>query len=97
MYPETQKPLTQGKVRLTVKQSAVNVLDALAQGTISGGKLAFNIALMLISFLSVVALLNAIMGGIGYLIGFPQLSLDLIFSYLFSPISFLMVINFFVF
>ncbi len=39
-----------------------NVLGAIARGTIDGGQLAFNVAIMLISFLALIALLNGIMG-----------------------------------
>ena len=41
-----------------------NLIGAIARGTIDGGQLAFNVAIMLISFLALVGLVNAIMHGI---------------------------------
>jgi CNT family concentrative nucleoside transporter len=41
-----------------------NFIAAIARGTIDGGQLAFNVAIMLISFVALVGLFNAIMLGI---------------------------------
>ncbi|MEM9015556.1 MAG: nucleoside transporter C-terminal domain-containing protein [Verrucomicrobiota bacterium] len=51
-----------------------NALDALAQGTIDGLKLALNVAAMLIVFVAVIALLNAILGWFGGLGGSEEKS-----------------------
>ncbi len=39
-----------------------NLIGAIARGTIDGGKLAMNVAIMLISFLALVALLDSLLG-----------------------------------
>ena len=66
LVPETEKPATLGTVRMTADEEHKNenLIGAVARGTIDGGSLAFNVAIMLISFLAIVGLLNAIMLGI---------------------------------
>ena len=63
--PETEKPATMGTVHLKVEQTDVNVIDAAGRGTTEGLHLAMNVAAMLISFLALVALLNALLGALG--------------------------------
>jgi CNT family concentrative nucleoside transporter len=58
--------------------------------SIHGLKLVGNIAAMLIAFLALVALVNAVLGWFGSVIGLPQLSLELIFSFLLAPVAWLM-------
>jgi len=60
--PETELPETMGTVKLDVERTDVNVIDAAGRGTGEGLHLAMNVAAMLISFLSLVALLNALLG-----------------------------------
>jgi len=90
--PETGVPETMGTVRLKVKQTDVNVIDAIGRGTGEGLHLALNVGAMLISFLALVALLNAGLGllgeGLQRTLGFGAgLSLQLILGYVFSPIA----------
>ena len=78
--PETGVPETMGTVRLQVPKTDVNVIDAVGRGTGEGLHLALNVGAMLISFLSLIALLNAILGLAG-------LSLQQIFGWAFAPIA----------
>ncbi len=66
LVPETEQPATAGTVRMPPNEEHTNdnFIAAIARGTIDGGKLAFNVAIMLISFLALVGLMNAIMLGI---------------------------------
>ena len=57
--PETEKPETRGTVKLVVERTDVNVIDAAGRGTSEGLHLALNVAAMLISFVALIALLNA--------------------------------------
>jgi CNT family concentrative nucleoside transporter len=84
--PETGEPETMGTVKLVVEKTDVNVIDAVGRGTGEGLHLALNVGAMLISFLALVALLNAVLGLIGQPFGFP-LSLQLILGWVFSPIA----------
>jgi CNT family concentrative nucleoside transporter len=93
--PETEKPATAGKVDIKVEKTAVNVIDAAAQGAGDGLHLALNIGAMLIAFLALIAMLNGILGwvhglpGMGWLPG----SLQQIFAVIFAPIAWLMGVS----
>jgi concentrative nucleoside transporter, CNT family len=78
--PETEVPKTMGAVRLEVEQTDVNVIDAAGRGTGEGLHLALNVGAMLISFLALVALVNALLGLVG-------LSLQQIFGWVFAPVA----------
>ena len=78
--PETGVPETMGTVRLEVPRSDVNVIDAIGRGTGEGLHLALNVGAMLISFLALIAMFNAILGLVG-------LSLQEIFGWVFAPIA----------
>jgi CNT family concentrative nucleoside transporter len=95
LVPETQVPATAGTVR--IPQSALhkeeNLLGAIARGTMDGGRLAFNVAIMLISFLALVALANGMIGGlhnwlVPHHIPFP-VSLNAILGFFFAPVAWL--------
>lgn len=66
LVPETEVPATLGTVHIPTEDEHKNenLIGAIARGTIDGGQLAFNVAIMLISFLAIVGLINAIMHGI---------------------------------
>jgi CNT family concentrative nucleoside transporter len=90
--PETSEPETMGTVRLAIEKTDVNVIDAVGRGTGEGLHLALNVGAMLISFLALVALLNAALGllgdGLQRVAGVGAgLSLQLILGYVFAPIA----------
>lgn len=66
-----------------------NVIDAAAAGASDGLRLALNVGAMLIAFISLIALLNLILGSLGGLLGFPDLTFELILGYVFAPVMFL--------
>jgi CNT family concentrative nucleoside transporter len=78
--PETEVPETMGAVTLKHDKTDVNIIDAAGRGTSEGLMLALNVGAMLISFLALIALLNAILGLAG-------LSLQQIFGWVFAPIA----------
>ena len=67
--PETEQPETLGTVKLEVEKTDVNVVDAAGRGTSEGLHLALNVGAMLISFLALVALTNALLGAVGVVHG----------------------------
>ena len=81
--PETEVPETMGTVKLEIERTDVNVIDAAGRGTSEGLALALNVGAMLISFLALVALVNALLGLAG-------LSLQQIFGWVFAPIAWAM-------
>ncbi len=95
LVPETEKPATEGTVHLPegAENKEENLIGSIARGTIDGGRLAFNVGIMLISFLALIALLNGILGGLHTWLGwhhipFPH-SLDSILGFFFAPIAWL--------
>jgi CNT family concentrative nucleoside transporter len=83
LVPETEKPKTMGTVRLEVERTDVNVIDAAGRGTGEGLHLALNVGAMLISFLALIALVNA-------MLGLVHLSLEQIFGWIFAPVAWAM-------
>jgi concentrative nucleoside transporter, CNT family len=81
--PETGSPKTMGTVKLDVPKTDVNVIDAAGRGTGEGLHLALNVGAMLISFLALVALVNACLGLVG-------LSMQQVLGWAFSPVAWAM-------
>jgi CNT family concentrative nucleoside transporter len=90
LWPETQEPQTRGQAKTAIQRTWVNPVDAAAAGAADGLKLALNVAAMLIAFLALLALLNGVLGLLGKAVGWPQVSLELLFSYLFAPAAWLL-------
>jgi CNT family concentrative nucleoside transporter len=78
--PETGVPETLGTVKLEIERTDVNVIDAAGRGTSEGLQLAINVGAMLISFVALIAMTNALLGVVG-------LSMQQIFGWVFAPIA----------
>ncbi|MHB1793674.1 MAG: NupC/NupG family nucleoside CNT transporter [Acidobacteriaceae bacterium] len=97
LVPETAVPATAGHVIMPVSEETLekkeNLLGAVARGTMDGGRLAFNVAIMLISFLALVAMINGAMGGIRHWLGLYRLpfpsSLNAVLGFFFAPVAWL--------
>ena len=97
ILPETKK--VNKKMKLAEGESlGSNVFDSIALGTIQGVKLAVNVGAMILVFVAFIALINEILNLIGQYTGFNEalsdstniytnLSLEMIFGYLFAPIA----------
>lgn len=94
LIPETEKSETQGVSKVELPKESVNMIDAAARGAGEGLTLALNVGAMLLAFIALIAMLNTGLGWIGGLFGFPDLSFELISSYLFAPFAFLMGVPF---
>ncbi len=90
MVPEMEESTTAGIVKVDLPKVADNVIDAAATGASDGLKLAVNVAAMLLSFIALIAMLNGILGGLGGLVGYPNLSFELIMGYVNAPIAWLL-------
>jgi concentrative nucleoside transporter, CNT family len=93
--PEVDKPETAGRVDIKVEKTAVNVIDAAAQGAGDGLHLALNIGAMLIAFLALIAMVNGALGWVNTLPGMAWMpdSLQRIFGVLFAPVAWLMGVS----
>jgi CNT family concentrative nucleoside transporter len=91
LVPETEVPATEGQVVVPKDElhKEENLIGAIARGTIDGGKLAMNVAIMLISFLALVALLDMLLAWIhGGAPWFPS-SLGQILGFVGAPVAWL--------
>lgn len=81
--PQTEKIQELGEVKMDRKGDNENVLDALASGALDGMNMAMVIGASLIAIISIVALINGILG-------IFNISLETILSYVFAPMGYLM-------
>ena len=93
--PETEKPATAGKVEIKVEKTAVNVIDAAAQGAGDGLRLALNIGAMLIAFIALIAMVNGILGWVHTFafLGWVPPTLEKIFGVIFAPLAWIMGVS----
>jgi CNT family concentrative nucleoside transporter len=89
MLPETETPETLGAAEIEIPRTTRNLLDAIATGTIDGVRLAVNVGAMLIVFMALTALLNALLGWAGAQFSI-ELSLERIFGWVFAPLAWAM-------
>ena len=85
LYPQTET--FNDDIEKVEREKPSNVLDAAAAGASSGMQLALNVGAMLIAFVALIALINGMLGGIGGWIGMPDLSLGMIFGWVFRPLA----------
>jgi CNT family concentrative nucleoside transporter len=103
MYPEAEEPVTRGTLKVAVEKVDANVIDAAARGAGEGLHLAMNVGAMLLAFIALIALLNALIGwiggithltdffqNIGWLAPAQTLNLDAILGWIFAPLAWLM-------
>jgi len=91
LVPETEQSLTAGRVEMPPMEKESNLLGAIARGTGDGLNLALNVGAMLITFIALLALLNAMMGGVHnwpHMGWFPA-SMQTLFGWIFSPVAWL--------
>lgn len=89
MKPETDTPDDSELSDEDDVEKPANIIDAAASGASSGMKLAANVGAMLLAFIALIAMVNGIMGWVGGFFDYPDLSLEMILGYLFSPLAFL--------
>uniref|UniRef100_A0A8C6Y8X6 Solute carrier family 28 member 3 n=1 Tax=Naja naja TaxID=35670 RepID=A0A8C6Y8X6_NAJNA len=93
-WPETEKPQINAQQDTKMeKGEARNLLEAASQGASAAIPLVANIAVNLIAFLALLAFFNAVLSWLGNMFDYPQLSFEIICSYLFMPFSFMMGVD----
>lgn len=85
LVPQTEQ-FNDDMTKVELEQPS-NILDAAAAGASSGLQLALNVGAMMIAFVALIALLNGILGGIGGWFDMPELSLGMIFGWIFKPLA----------
>ncbi|MFD1161822.1 NupC/NupG family nucleoside CNT transporter [Hwangdonia seohaensis] len=97
LYPQTENVNTD--VKVSQEKIGSNFLDAIANGTTEGLKLAVNVGAMLLVFVAFIAMFNGILGWVGDVTAlngwiasntsYQSLSLELILGYIFAPLMWL--------
>jgi CNT family concentrative nucleoside transporter len=90
MIPETQTPQTYSGEHAAAPHTSVNVIDAAAQGAIAGLRLAAYVGALLLAFVALIALINAIIGGLGSLVGVEGLSMQSLLGAALAPVAWLL-------
>jgi CNT family concentrative nucleoside transporter len=70
-------------------EQPANLIMAAAQGAQTGVKLAVAVGAMVLAFVALVALANGLLGGLGNLVGIPDLSFQRLVGYVFAPVMYL--------
>lgn len=78
VWPETEESSTKGAVTLEVKKVHANLLDAISHGASDGLKVSLNVIAMLIGFIALIALVNAVLIKIGVLLSMTGMNLSFI-------------------
>lgn len=97
LYPQTED--IDKEIKVTHDQIGSNILDAIANGTTEGLKLAVNVGAMLLVFLAFIAMINGILGWFGDVTtlnewvaantAYKEFSLEFILGYAFAPLMWL--------
>jgi len=97
LFPQTEAINTD--VNVSSDKIGSNILDAIANGTTEGLRLAVNVGAMLLVFVAFIAMINGILGWIGdvttindWMVAntpYKSLSLEFILGYIFSPLMWL--------
>jgi len=91
VIPETGTPKNASEhIDFDGDEKPANVIDAAASGAVSGMKLAVNIGAMLIAFIALIALLNGAFGGISSMLGLPEVTIETMLGYVFSPVAYVL-------
>ena len=102
VFPETQESQTKGEVKIEIKKTNVNVIDAAAHGASDGLRIGLNVVAMLIAFIAIIALINVVLGLLGGQlfswgmrldqigVDLKHLSLEQLFGVVFTPIAFML-------
>jgi concentrative nucleoside transporter, CNT family len=87
LVPETESPVTSGKVEMAELERDTNALGAIARGTTDGLTLALNVAAMLISFIALIYLVDGCFGLVhNHIAWFPS-SLETVLGWIFWPVA----------
>lgn len=101
LYPQTEAITSE--IRVTADSMGSNLLDAIANGTAEGLKLAVNVGAMLLVFVAFIAMINGILGWVGdvtslnawiaRVTAYESLSLEALLGALFAPLMWLIGVD----
>jgi concentrative nucleoside transporter, CNT family len=80
----------EGDVRQVRDEESANVIDAIARGTLAGGRIAVTVGALLIAFVALIAMANGILGAVGGWFGAEDLTFEKILGWAVSPLAWLL-------
>uniref|UniRef100_A0A8C7XMM5 Sodium/nucleoside cotransporter n=1 Tax=Oryzias sinensis TaxID=183150 RepID=A0A8C7XMM5_9TELE len=90
-YPETEESAFKAEKNIKVAcGDEQNILEAASSGASASIGLVANIAANLIAFLAILAFINQALSWLGGMVGYPEITFQLICSYVFMPVAFMM-------
>ena len=89
LMPETEESSLDATVKDVRDNDSKNIIDAISNGAMAGGKIAISVACLLIAFIAMIAMPSAILGGVGSIFGQDNWSLEGLFGLLFAPVAWL--------
>jgi len=89
IVPETETPKEDIDIKESEDDKPANAIDAAATGSSNGLQLAVNIVAMLIAFISLIAMFNGLVGGVGGWFGYGDLTIQEILGWVFAPLAWL--------
>ncbi|XP_026220965.1 sodium/nucleoside cotransporter 1 [Anabas testudineus] len=90
-YPETEDSPFKSEKNVKVDcGNEQNILEAVSSGASASIGLVANIAANLIAFLAILAFINQALSWFGGMVGYPEVTFQLICSYVFMPVAFMM-------
>lgn len=90
-YPETEESAFKSEENIKVDcGNEQNILEAASSGASASIGLVANIAANLIAFLAILAFINSALSWLGGMVGYPSVTFELICSYVFMPVAFMM-------
>lgn len=90
LLPETGQPETSGTVHLTMERTDANAVDAAGRGALDGANICLNVGAMLIAFVALVAMANALIGWGAGLLGWHGVTMESLLGVLMAPFAWLM-------
>ena len=107
VFPETEQSQTKDDVKIEVKQTYVNLIDAIAHGASDGMRVSINVIAMLIALIALIHMVDWVLGYIGLFlvnichlpstfigIDFAHLSMKEILGAIFSIFAYIMGVPF---
>lgn len=93
LSPATQESQVEFSQMSFSDKRPASIIEAAANGAMLGLKIAVGVATVVMAFVALIALINGIIGGLGGLFGWPNVSVESLLGYIFSPLAYIMGVS----